>query len=149
MRQDLAWDGDHLRLDPAATKRVLGPYLSPSSASAIRQCPARHAAECTLPHTDHPFGVAELGTAAHAVLEDLYNLPAPHRTRRAGRQLLTERWRHESATRPELTEATRKHRWFAATWLRIRGIYQIEDPTKILVRRTEWAIGRPARGGGP
>lgn len=141
----MAWDGVNLVLADGGVERVRRPYLSPSSASAINQCPARHAAERTLPRTEQPFGDAELGTAGHTVLEELYGLPAKQRTRQAARDELTKLWRAEKERFPELAEKKVKHRWLGAVWMRVRGIWQIEDPTRVMVRRTEWALGDSGR----
>lgn len=141
----MAWDGGSLALADGGVERVRRPYLSPSSASAVNQCPARHAAERTLPRTEHPFGDAELGTAGHTILEELYGLPAKQRTRQAARDELTKLWRAEKERFPELTEKRVKHRWLGAVWMRVRGVWQIEDPTRVMVRRTEWALGDSGR----
>ena len=68
------WDLDGLHLAGRANARVSRKYLSPSSASSYRSCPARFAVEKLLPRPVDPFGAAELGTAAHAVLEELMGM---------------------------------------------------------------------------
>jgi putative RecB family exonuclease len=74
------WEPDGLHLAPKANSRLVRNYLSPSSASSYRSCPARFAVEKLLPRPEDPFGAAELGSAGHAVLEELMGLEPSLRT---------------------------------------------------------------------
>jgi putative RecB family exonuclease len=142
MRNDMVWTADgHLVLGAGGPEKVKRGYLSPSSASAINQCPARHAADRMLPRTEEPFSDAELGTSAHSILEALFDLPGPERTRRAARSLLSALLFAETVKHPELADVRTKHRWLNAVWIRTRGIWGIENPVSTVVRRNEWRIG--------
>ncbi len=116
------------------------PYLSPSSASTISSCPARYAAEKLMPRIDDPFSVSELGTSAHAVLEELYGLPALQRTKRAARDILNEVALRTDHIAPTRDVPCRRLFWYAKVWRRVIGIWDIEDPTKVLVRQREWQL---------
>lgn len=84
------WDLDGLHLAGPANERVSRKYLSPSSASSYRSCPARFAVEKLLPRPVDPFGAAELGTAAHAVLEELMGMEPGERTLVTAERLISE-----------------------------------------------------------
>ena len=87
MRSDLAWDGDRLVLAEDKVAKVARPYMSPSSFTALRSCPARHAADRLVERREHAFGAAEMGTAAHLVLEELFGLEPQERTRPTARHI--------------------------------------------------------------
>lgn len=149
----LAWDGDVLvATSDFATKTIDRPYLSPSTASSLEGCPARFAADRVLPRSSSPFGAAELGTSAHSVLEELYALPAAERTRGKARELLTIEAASTEGISPTPEEPALHHLWLAAAWRRIRGLWQIERPERVMVRQREWEIagieieGVPFRG---
>jgi len=81
------WTPGGLALTPAASARVARKRLSASSAQAVTSCAARFAVEKLVPSPPDPFSASELGTAAHAVFEDLYRLPAEERTVDAARDI--------------------------------------------------------------
>jgi len=144
VRTDLAWDGRNLVLAGDAVGTVLRPYLSPSSASAILQCPARHAAERVLPRISHPMSDSELGTSGHWVLECLFNLAPADRTRQAARSFLSDLLAEVTEAHPEFAGDDghpQRLTWLSAVWKRVIGIWLIEDPTAVAVRRTEWRLG--------
>src|SRR5690625_4237018 len=71
------WDSaGQLVLSAAIVGRIDRAYLSPSAVNAVVSCPARYAIERIVPRADDPHSPAELGTAAHTVLEHLFGLPA-------------------------------------------------------------------------
>ena len=160
MGHSLAWDGDHLVInDESDLARIDKPYLSPSSASGLEGCVARWVADQVLPSKHDPFSPAELGTSAHSVLEDLYGLPADQRTRHAARRLLDELaitgtpWLPEppdnaldaaSFLTPHPPRGSQvdlsRRTWMAQVWRRVRGVFAVEDPTKVMVRAREWTL---------
>lgn len=86
-----AWFGpDGLHLRPDVNARLVRGYLSPSSAASYRSCPARFAIEKLIKRPEDPFGAAELGTAAHAVLEELMGLGPALRTVETSERIITE-----------------------------------------------------------
>lgn len=86
-----AWFGpDSLHLAPELNARLARSYLSPSSASSYRSCPARFAIEKLLRRPDDPFGAAELGSAAHAALEELMGHEPALRTTETAEKIISE-----------------------------------------------------------
>lgn len=146
MRTDLAWDGDRLVLAEDKVAKVARTYLSPSSFTALRSCPARHAADRLVERRDHAFGAAEMGTAAHLVLEELFTLEPQERTKATARHILSAVLGTNTDLFPEnLATPTQRHAWAGAVWVRVRGLWQIESPMSVRVRRTEWPIGDSGR----
>ena len=78
--------------------------LSPSRAGDFMQCPLlyRFRVVDRLPETPSPAAVR--GTVVHAVLERLFDLPAPERTLASARALLGPQWERVQEQEPELAE---------------------------------------------
>jgi len=76
--------------------------LSPSRAAAFKACPLlyRFRTIDRLPET--PSRAAVRGTVVHAVLEQLFDLPAGERTLGAARELLPEIWQRLAADEPAI-----------------------------------------------
>lgn len=86
-----AWLGkDGLHLSEDANKTLNRSYLSPSTASSYLSCPARLAMDRLLPAPPDPFGAAELGTSAHAVLEELMGYAPKERSLATAERLIVE-----------------------------------------------------------
>ena len=83
-----AWSPAGLVLDKGLAARAVRSRLSVSSAHGISSCPARFAVEHLLTESADPFGASELGSAAHAVFEQLFGLPANERTTDAACELI-------------------------------------------------------------
>ena len=81
---------------------VLG-ALSPSRAGDFLTCPLlyRYRTIDKLPEEPSPDAVR--GTLVHKVLEDLFDLPADHRTPERAREMLLPAWEELVAAEPELT----------------------------------------------
>lgn len=149
----VVWDGDHLVVtDDDALAKIDRPYLSPSSAQTITSCPARFAIEKLLPRIDDPFSPAEIGTSGHSLLEELYGLPTGDRTLRRARNILNELAVNNPHIAPTPNDPHRTLRWKAAVWRKTRGIFRVENPSKVVVRAREWEMvnvevaGVPFRG---
>lgn len=112
--------------------------LSPSSALAIERCPARWAAELTVPRPEDPYGAAELGTAAHAALEALLRLPPAQRRPEAA-------WEAVVAQAPQVPVAD-LGMWHKEVWGRIAGLWQIAEPANLNVLATEAHIQANVEG---
>lgn len=86
------FDDGYLLLEPSVVeKKVRRKALSASTMNSLvgrSVCTASFAAGKVLPRGDDPFGVAETGTMAHAVLEYFYALPPVERTYAAAMPLL-------------------------------------------------------------
>lgn len=121
--------------------------LSASTAKAMSpaSCHARYAGEKLLPREDDPFGVAQVGTAAHHVLEVLYQRPPLERTPTVAIDILNElvasQW--DPAAHPGVDEHELDRdstRWKGEVWSKVEGIWKIEDPAAVDVVRTEWEV---------
>ncbi len=129
-------------------------YLSPSSASLFQECPRRwkHRYLDRLP--DPPGEPALAGTFAHRVLELLLQEPPERRTRERAKELARQVWPeidgHADYRALGLTEdQARAFRW--RSWLAIDGLWEIEDPSRVVVEATEQDLrveigGVPFRG---
>ena len=120
------------------------PGLSPSRANDFLQCPLlfRFRVVDRLPEPASP--AAARGTLVHAVLEHLFDLPAPERTLEAACAALPERWAQVQQEDPRchdlhaddaeraafLAEAER----LLATW------FTLEDPTRLEPRARELRV---------
>ena len=145
----LAWDRDRLIVtDEELLNRLRRPYLSASTANSMESSPARWAAEKALPRGDNPFGAAELGTSAHAVLEDLYALPPFARTESRAMTILLAQaevlWPGQS---PETL--AKKGMWISAVAAAYKGLWAIENPKTVSVRDREFKVDAIDVGGVP
>jgi putative RecB family exonuclease len=115
---------------------VLG-ALSPSRAGDFLACPLLYRFR-TIDKLPEPYSPdAVRGTVVHKVLEDLFDLPAAHRTPERAREMLLPAWDTLVAAEPELTGM------FApetgpdiATWLTscrtvLDRYFTLEDPTRL------------------
>ncbi len=149
----LAWEGDRLVVtDPDQLRKVNRPRLSASTAKAIESCPARYVSDKTFPGVDNPFAATDLGTAAHAVLERLYTLPATGRSRLAAARAtleLAEEVDFGAHFGDPSSAAVAKAQWIATVTEYYSGIWEIEDPTTVMVRRNEWPVNQVEVAGVP
>lgn len=118
-------------------------YLSPSSAGTYRSC-ARRWKFRYIDRLPDPAGEAALaGTLAHRVLEVLLQEDPGDRTIDRAKAIAREVW-PETGDDPDFqalelnTDEQRRFRWLA--WTAIEGLWQLEDPTQIVVEATEKKI---------
>ncbi|MDN4484342.1 RecB family exonuclease [Demequina lignilytica] len=111
------------------------PALSPSRAGDFQQCPLlfRYRTVDRLP--EPPSAAATLGTLVHAVLERLYDLPAPDRTVEAAQDRLEPEWRRMRDKRPELAslhdDAAAESAWLADGRQRLATYFDLENPQRL------------------
>src|SRR5690349_17191304 len=122
-------------LDQAAdlVPRPRRPALSPSRASDFKHCPLlyRFRAIDRLPETPTPVQVR--GIVVHAVLEELFGLPAAERVPARAHQLLAPAWQRVREERPELAalfdgDDTGLAEWLASAGELIDSYFGLEDP---------------------
>lgn len=149
MMPEFAWDQDKLTTsDEAKLTKIVRKNLSASASNSLRGCTARFAADSVLPRMDDPFSPAELGTGAHAVLEELYALPPLERTEenliRLSLELADKEWTPDKLTRHTVTTNSLnkqvKQEWEGKVRAMALGDFAIEDPTKIDVFQPEWEL---------
>jgi putative RecB family exonuclease len=146
---EFAWDGDRLTTtDEAKIKKIVRKNLSASASNSLRGCTARFAADSVLPRMDDPFSPAELGTGAHAVLEELYALPEAERTEaniiRLSLELADKEWTPDKLSRHTVStnsvNGQVKQEWEQRVRAMALGDLVLEDPTKVDVFQPEWAL---------
>ncbi len=150
----------------------VGTALSPSRASDFLTCPLlfRFRAIDKLP--ERPSSAAVRGTLVHAVLEDLYDLPANERTVEAAKAMLLPTWGKLSEKDPRLRvaldadaqfpfdadspppEPTQAdlQKWLAAAEPLIETYFELENPQRLEPNARELRVevqledGPPLRG---
>jgi putative RecB family exonuclease len=134
------------------------PALSPSRASDFKHCPLlyRFRAIDRLPETPSPAQVR--GIVVHAVLEELFGLPAGERRPERAHALVAPAWRRVREERPELAELfagaddQEVAEWLATAGELIDGYFGLEDPRLVtpeareLLVETELGSGVLLRG---
>ena len=143
----MAWEGSKLKaLAPEVVNKLRRKALSASTSKSMQSCVARWAGERMLGKQMGPFEAATLGTAAHAVMEDLMGLEPSARTVARAEQLTVARGRALWPDRPEAPREVReavaanRDRWIRevfACWL---GLFTIENPADVNVYAREMAI---------
>src|SRR3954468_393201 len=108
--------------------------LSPSRAADFMQCPLLYRFRVVDRLPEAPSPAAVRGTVVHAVLERLFDLPAPQRTLDSARSLLAPQWERVRGEEPELaalfdgdTEAVSG--WLAGAEELLARWFDLEDPT--------------------
>src|SRR4051794_6917147 len=88
--------------DAQSAARPVRAALSPSRAADFLQCPLLYRFRVVDRLAEAPSAAAVRGTMVHAVLERLFDLPAPQRTLAAARSMLGPQWERLLAEQPEL-----------------------------------------------
>ncbi|MEP7021076.1 MAG: PD-(D/E)XK nuclease family protein [Pseudonocardiales bacterium] len=110
--------------------------LSPSRAADFKVCPLlyRFRSIDHLPQT--PSMMATRGTVVHAVLEELFDLPAAQRTLAAARDLLPGAWQRVLTESPESAglfaadpDGSELAEWLASAAELLGNYFALEDPT--------------------
>lgn len=138
-----------LVLDAEATEKVRRKALSASTAKSLaHNCAASFAfSKIAGEKRPDPFAATDQGTAAHAVLEELYKLAPARRTERRAINILLaleERWHKGTATAPplypELGNPVTRAKFQSEVMEKYSGIFEIENPSEVDVVRTEWPL---------
>ena len=110
--------------------------LSPSRASDFMSCPLlyRFRTVDKLPEPSSPDAVR--GTVVHKVLENLFDLPAPHRTPAKAADLLQPAWESVLEADPEIAEMFGEEGPEIGSWLTscrqsLEKYFVLEDPTRL------------------
>jgi putative RecB family exonuclease len=111
-----------------------GPSLSPSRAADFMTCPLLFRFRTIDRLPEPPSHAATRGTLVHAVLERLFDLPAPNRTQERARALVAAQWDRLVDEVPEVgtlfapgDEAARAE-WLAGAEKLVERYFQLEDP---------------------
>lgn len=113
------------------------PAISPSRAADYKQCPLKYRFRTIDRLDEAPSPAAARGTLVHAVLEEIFELPAEERTPEAARALVPGQWEALVAERPELAEMLladeklTEESWFAAAGKLTDRWFTLEDPSRL------------------
>ncbi|MEU4340974.1 RecB family exonuclease [Nocardia sp. NPDC023852] len=108
------------------------PALSPSRAMDFKQCPLKYRFRAIDRIPEPPSRHAVRGTVVHAVLEDLYGLPAVERLPERADTLVPTAWARVRAERPEVAELLAGEpldAFLGEVRALIQRYYRLEDPT--------------------
>jgi putative RecB family exonuclease len=116
---------------------VLG-SLSPSRAADFKTCPLLYRFRCIDRLPEAPSPAATRGTLVHAVLESLFDLPAPARTLAAARELLPGAWQRVRDEAPEVdslfaedADGTEFAAWMDSAAGLLDNYFRLEDPSRL------------------
>lgn len=119
---------------PAA---VIG-SLSPSRAADFKTCPLLYRFRCIDRLPEAPSRVATRGTVVHAVLERLFDLPAPERTLAAARDMVAGAWHRileespgSAALFADDSDGSELSGWLASAADLLDNYFALEDPTRL------------------
>jgi putative RecB family exonuclease len=126
-------------VEPAAPVEpvVLG-SLSPSRASDFKTCPLLYRFRTIDRIPEAPDRAATRGTVVHAVLQELYELPAAQRTAAAARALIGPLWAQLLEAEPELAtlfaddqDGHQLAEWLESANRLVDNYFSLEDPTRL------------------
>jgi putative RecB family exonuclease len=116
---------------------VLG-SLSPSRAADFKTCPLLYRFRSIDHLPQSPSKMATRGTVVHAVLEELFDLPAAGRTLAAARELLPGAWRRVLAESPESAtlfaddpDGSELADWLDSATELLANYFALEDPSRL------------------
>jgi putative RecB family exonuclease len=138
---------------PAEVPAPRRPALSPSRASDFKVCPLlyRFRAIDRLPET--PSSAQVRGIVVHAVLEELFGLPAAERVPEQAHRLVAPAWRRVCDERPELAELVRTQdeasvaEWLASAGELLDSYYGLEDPRLVTPEARELLVETELKSG--
>jgi putative RecB family exonuclease len=128
--------------------------LSPSRAADFMACPLKYRFRVVDKLPEPPSPAAVRGTLVHAVLEELFTLPAEQRSPDRAVQLVAPAWTQLQERTPEVSQlftalepgsdalvpdeaAAAEQRWLAEAERLVRTYFTLEDPTRLSPAATE------------
>lgn len=124
-------------LDEAAVDVAATVSLSPSRAGDFMTCPLLYRFRVVDRLPEPPSPAATRGTLVHAVLEQLFELPAVGRTLGAAESLVPEAWARVLSSDEELAEffadddGSRAEEWLQGTEQLLATYFTLEDPRRL------------------
>ncbi|GAA3234038.1 RecB family exonuclease [Pseudonocardia petroleophila] len=134
------------------------PALSPSRAGDFKQCPLLYRFRTIDRLPERPTPAQVRGTLVHAVLDQLFELPAPQRVPAAARALLGPAWERLRAEEPDLADVLSgageadAAGWWESAGALLDAYFRLEDPRRLepaareLLVETELGSGLLLRG---
>lgn len=109
--------------------------LSPSRGSDFKSCPLKYRLRVLDRLPEPPSREATRGTVVHAVLEQLFDLPAAERTLARARDLLAPAWERIAAAEPEVAALFGPDDdlggWLESAELLLANYFALEDPARL------------------
>ncbi|QOD05916.1 PD-(D/E)XK nuclease family protein [Pseudarthrobacter sp. BIM B-2242] len=152
LHDKLAWDGKTLVVtgENLVEKKLRRKALSASTSKSMQSCAARWVGERLLrSEEENPFDPAPLGTSAHAVLEDLFDIDQydpSMRTLETAAAIVERNADTLWADNPDAPDNVRaetlinRYRWKQEVRTAYEGLWTIEDPSSINVWGRELQI---------
>ncbi|GAA2372224.1 RecB family exonuclease [Nonomuraea africana] len=117
------------------TEPVIIGALSPSRAGDFMTCPLLYRFRVIDRIPEKPSAAAVRGTVVHAVLERLYDLPAPRRSVEAALELLEPQWARLLGEDPAYAEMfadeAEQREWLGQARSMLERYFTLEDPTRL------------------
>ncbi|MEU4512741.1 RecB family exonuclease [Nonomuraea wenchangensis] len=133
------------------TEPVIIGALSPSRAGDFMTCPLLYRFRVIDQLPERPSPAAVRGTVVHAVLERLYDLPAPARSVAAALELLEPQWRRLLDDDPQYAEMfsgeEEQAEWLAQARGMLERYFTLEDPTRLEPAERELYVEAVLDGG--
>jgi putative RecB family exonuclease len=118
--------------------------LSPSRAGDFLTCPLLYRFRVIDRLPEPPSPAAARGTLVHAVLEHLFDEPAPGRTPQAARSLVGPQWERLAAEEPELAslfeDEAELTAWLEGVGVMLDRYFTLEDPRRIEPAHRELSV---------
>jgi putative RecB family exonuclease len=138
---------------PDAGPVVVG-SLSPSRAADFKTCPLLYRFRCVDRIPQLPTLDKVRGTVVHAVLDRLFDLPAPGRTYDAAAELVEPEWRRLADAEPAVAalfdgdaDGTALAGWLASARTMVAGYFALEDPRRLEPAAREQLVQTVLDGG--
>ncbi|MEN0128045.1 MAG: PD-(D/E)XK nuclease family protein [Brevundimonas sp.] len=142
---------DDALAEVAAVRPPSRPGLSPSRANDFLQCPQLFRFRVIDRLPEPPSAAAARGTLVHAVLERLFDLPAPQRTLDAAHALVPTQWEELREHSPQVAElfpdADALAEWLASAEALLGTYFTLEDPTRLEPSERELAVSTELEDG--
>ncbi|NUW32105.1 PD-(D/E)XK nuclease family protein [Nonomuraea sp. SMC257] len=133
------------------TDPVIIGALSPSRAGDFMTCPLLYRFRVVDQLPERPSPAAVRGTVVHAVLERLYDLPAPARSVQAALELLEPQWLRLLDEEPQYAEMfaddAERAEWLAQARSMLERYFTLEDPTRLEPAERELYVEAVLEGG--
>ncbi|MGN9840323.1 RecB family exonuclease [Nonomuraea sp. H19] len=133
------------------TEPVIIGALSPSRAGDFMTCPLLYRFRVIDQLPEKPSQAAVRGTVVHAVLERLYDLPAPRRSVQAALDLLQPQWERMLADEPHyagmFADEAEQAEWLAQARGMLERYFTLEDPTRLEPAERELYVEAVLDGG--
>ncbi|MBN6055573.1 PD-(D/E)XK nuclease family protein [Nonomuraea sp. RK-328] len=133
------------------TDPVIIGALSPSRAGDFMTCPLLYRFRVVDQLPERPSPAAVRGTVVHAVLERLYDLPAPARSVQAALELLEPQWLRLLDEEPQYAEMfdgeAEQAEWLAQARAMLERYFTLEDPTRLEPAERELYVEAVLEGG--